>query len=70
MVIPWTVSRLARPTAFSFLTYVTSSTGYIYGQTPSTNPRGALPAGTGAFAHYFKVTNSNVGGSSAFGSPQ
>jgi hypothetical protein len=72
MVIPWTVSPLlvTRPTTFSFFGFVTAASGFIYGQVPTTNPSGALPAGTGAVSHYFKVTNSAVGQSTPFGSPQ
>jgi glycosidase len=61
--IPWTaITGGGLPSSFLFFGYLTSSTGYVYGQVPNDNPGGNI--GTSAtYTQYFAI-NSTVNGSS------
>jgi glycosidase len=60
--IPWqAITGSGMPSSFLFLGLVTSSAGYVYGQTPNDNMGGALGT-TAAYSQYFAV-NSTANGS-------
>ena len=57
--IPWSVIG-GFPTSMNFFSYITSSTGFVYGEQPSENGEGFI--GTGArFDRYYTVTTTTVG---------
>ena len=56
--VPWSIVG-GRPASFSFLAYVTSQSGTVYGELPLGNPNGAI--GTSQpFTKYFSVASSNA----------
>jgi hypothetical protein len=61
IAIPWTAIRAAgRPSSFSWLGYVTSPGGYVYGQMPPANPGGNV--GTSAtFGYFYRVADATPG---------
>jgi len=57
--IPWSAIG-GFPTSMNFFSYITSSTGFVYGEQPSENGEGFI--GTGArFDRYYTVTTTTVG---------
>jgi hypothetical protein len=57
IVIPWTSIRPAgRPTAFSWLGYATSASGYVYAEMPPDNPSGSLGP-SAEFPHFYAITD-------------
>ena len=61
IAIPWSAIG-GRPSSFNFFTYVTSSTGFVYGQTPTENGSGNI--GTSArYSRYYTVSTTTVGSS-------
>jgi CSLREA domain-containing protein len=62
--IPWNdiTNGTGRPPSFLFFGYVTSATGFVYGQVPPENPGGNI--GTSAtYTRYYEVTNTRNGAS-------
>jgi hypothetical protein len=61
IAIPWTAIRAAgRPASFSWLGYVTSPGGYVYGAMPPANP-GASVGTSATFGFFYGVTNAAPG---------
>ncbi|WP_460575579.1 GEVED domain-containing protein [Flavobacterium koreense] len=59
--IPWSAIG-GKPAAFNFFSYVTSSGGFVYGQTPTENAGGSI--GTGArYSRYYTVSSTTTGSS-------
>ena len=59
--IPWSAIG-GRPTSFNFFTYVTSASGFVYGEVPSENPGGNI--GTSArYGRYQTVSTTTIGSS-------
>lgn len=56
MVIPWSAVG-GRPASFSFLLYVTSAGGFVYGELPLGNPVGNIGLGTATFPKLFSVAD-------------
>ena len=70
-VIPWTaLGASAIPSAFRFIAYATSGSGFVYGQIPTSLPSGNV--GTSAtWNHDFYVSSTNNGsGSFPFGTTE
>jgi hypothetical protein len=60
-VIPWTaLGGAGIPSGFRLLAYATSSSGFVYGQIPTTNPAGNIGT-TATFAHDFHVASTSNG---------
>lgn len=61
IAIPWSaIGAGGRPSAFSWLGYATSSTGFVYGPMPSDNPQGAIGQSS-TFVSFYKVTDATPG---------
>ncbi|WP_345088803.1 T9SS sorting signal type C domain-containing protein [Flavobacterium chungnamense] len=59
--IPWSTIG-GQPSAFNFFSYVTSSGGFVYGQTPTENAGGTI--GTSArYSRYYTVSSTTSGSS-------
>lgn len=57
IVVPWSTIHIGgRPTAFSWLGYVTSATGYVYGQMPTLNPGGTIGENA-TFTNFYAVAD-------------
>jgi hypothetical protein len=70
-VIPWTaLGATSIPASFRFMAYATSSSGFVYGQIPTSLPSGNV--GTSAnWNHDFQVASTNNGsGSFPFGTTE
>ena len=68
IVIPWTaLGAKGLPPSFRWMGYLTSSSGYVYGQLPGSNP-GKLVGLSACFNHdYFVQSTANGNGSFPFG---
>jgi hypothetical protein len=61
IAIPWTAIRAAgRPSSFSWLGYVTSPGGYVYGQMPTANPGGNVGT-TATLGYFYRVADATPG---------
>jgi hypothetical protein len=56
IVIAWSTISGGRPASFSWLGYVTSSSGYVYGAMPPSNPGGNIGLGA-SFTSFYRVTD-------------
>jgi pullulanase/glycogen debranching enzyme len=57
--LPWSVvTGSSRPATFNWFGYVTSSSGFVYNQTPSGNPSGTI--GTTAQTQYYAVADTGA----------
>lgn len=60
IAIPWSrITGGGRPPEFSWLGYVTSASGYVYGEMPMGNP-GAFVGTSAAFRRYFEVPSTRA----------
>ncbi|HSQ63532.1 MAG TPA: hypothetical protein VLM85_09980 [Polyangiaceae bacterium] len=68
VAIPWTsLGASGLPPSFRWMGYLTSATGYVYGQLPGSNP-GMLVGLSATFTHdYFVQSTSNGSGAFPFG---
>ncbi len=71
IAIPWTaISASGRPAKFSFTGYLTSSSGFVYGEMPPANPGNAALAVATPFPSYYKVDPATPGtGAKPFSTP-
>jgi hypothetical protein len=71
LVIPWSATgSSAIPASFRWMGYLTSATGYVYGQLPGSNP-GKLVGLSASFPHdYFVASTSDGFGAFPFADPE
>ncbi len=61
IAIPWAMIPAARrPSSFSWLGYVTSASGFVYGQMPTDNAGGNVGLGA-SYGAFYKVANTTPG---------
>lgn len=58
IVIPWSFVG-GRPASFSFLMYLTSNQGFVYGELPTENPDGAIGTNS-VFTKYYRVNDAGT----------
>jgi trimeric autotransporter adhesin len=62
--LPWS-SVGGRPAAFNWFGYITSASGFIFGEMPAANPSGSLGTTINNFNTYYSVLDTNNGTSTA-----